>query len=115
MKKRKSPERDIHRAVVDQLNVRAKPGVLWLHVPNAPRNAIAGRNLQRLGMLKGAADLLFFHNHEFFALELKAANGRTSLEQEAFRDRFKSAGGYAWVAFGVDEAIATLTAWGLLR
>jgi hypothetical protein len=115
LKKRKSPERDIHRAVVQHLTKRAKPGVVWFHVPNAPRNAVAGAMLKKLGMRAGVSDLILFHNGELFALELKAPKGRESIEQMEFQSEIRLAGGFTSVSTGLDEALNVLNLWGLLR
>lgn len=108
-------ERDIHRAVCDHLHRRAVPGVLWFHPYNNPRNKIAGAMLKRMGMLAGASDLIFFHNQNFYALELKAPGGRATDKQLEFQDRVRDNGGHAVVSEGLDRALAVLESWGLLR
>ena len=62
-----------------------------------------------------ASDLLLFHSGQFFALELKADKGRVSPEQDEFLAAVRNAGGMAWCAKGLDEALITLRHWGLLR
>ncbi len=113
--KRKSPERDIHRAVVQHLTARAKAGVVWWHTPNAPRSAVAGARLKQLGMRAGVSDLILFHNSELFALELKAPKGRESIEQMEFQSNVRGAGGFTGVANGLDVALNMLNLWGLLK
>ena len=115
MKRRRSPEAQIHAAVCDHLRLRARPDVLWLHVPNGERrDKITGAKLKRLGVLAGASDLLLWHQGNSFALELKAAGGRLSESQLEFMARFNDAGGHSAVAEGIDRALACLEAWGLL-
>jgi len=71
--RRHRPEAAIQRAVCDHLRLRAKPDVVWLHCPNGERrDKITGAKLKRMGVLAGASDLLFWHNGNSFALELKA-------------------------------------------
>jgi len=109
-------EAQLQRAICDHLRLRAKPDVLWLHVPNGERrDKITGAKLKRMGVLAGASDLLLWHNGSSFALELKAAGGRPSDAQLDFLARFNDAGGHSASAEGVDRALATLEAWGLLR
>jgi VRR-NUC domain-containing protein len=116
MSRRRSPEAQIHRALVEHLRLRAKPDVLWLHVPNGERrDKITGAKLKRMGVLAGAADLLLWHRGNSFALELKAPGGRLSEAQLAFMARFNDAGGHTAVAEGLDRGIAVLEAWQLLR
>jgi hypothetical protein len=114
--RRRSPEHQIHCAVVAHLRLRAKPDVLWLHVPNGEhRDKITGAKLKRLGTLPGAADLLLWHNGNSFALEIKSPGGRPSEAQLEFMARFNDAGGHTAVAEGIDRALAVLEAWQLLR
>jgi len=112
----RSPEVPIHAAVVAHLRLRAKPDVVWLHVPNGERrDKITGAKLKRLGVLAGASDLLLWHQGNSFALELKRPGGRLSEAQLEFMARFADAGGHVAHAEGLDRALACLEAWGLLR
>src|SRR6516162_5936023 len=108
-------ENQVHTAVVGHLSLRAKPDVLWLHCPNGERrDKITGAKLKRMGAIAGASDLLFWHQGNFFALEIKAPGGRLSESQREFFARFNNAGGHTAVVEGVDRAVAVLSAWGLL-
>jgi hypothetical protein len=114
--KRKNPEREIHRAVVQHLTNRAKKSVVWFHPANGgSRNIIEAVNLKRLGVRAGVSDLILFNTGEFFALELKAPGGRPTIEQMEFQSSFRNAGGHAVIAEGLDEAIGCLNLWGLLK
>jgi len=113
---RRRTEEQIQIAVIDHLRLRAKPDVLWLHVPNGERrDKIAGAKLKRMGVLAGAADILAWHNGNSFALELKAPGGRLSEAQLEFLARFADAGGHTAYTEGIDRALAVLEAWNLLR
>ena len=113
--RRRSHEAMIHRAVVDHLRWRAEPGVLWLHPPNGEhRDKITGTKLKRMGVLAGASDLLLWHQGNSFALELKAPGGRPTEAQLDFLARFGDAGGHTAIVEGLDRALATLEAWGIL-
>jgi hypothetical protein len=115
-RRRRSPEGQIHRALCDHLRLRAKPDVLWLHVPNGERrDAVTGAKLKRMGVLAGASDFLLWHQGNSFALELKAPGGRPTEAQLNFLARFNDAGGHSAVAEGIDRALAVLASWGLLR
>jgi hypothetical protein len=112
----RSPEAQIHRAVVEHLRLRAKPDVVWLHPANGERrDKITGAKLKAMGVLAGAADLLLWHQGNSFALELKAPGGRPSESQLEFIARFNDADDHTAVAEGIDRAIAVLEAWQLLR
>jgi hypothetical protein len=109
-------EAEVHNAVVAHLRARAKPEVLWLHVPNGERrDAITGAKLKRMGTLAGTSDFLVWHQGNSFALELKAPGGRPSEPQLDFMARFADTGGHTCIAPGLDRALAILEAWGLLR
>lgn len=112
---RNNPERGIQIAVADHLRLRAKPGVVWFHVPNAPRNAVSGRNLKRMGMRAGVSDIILFHDRRLFALELKAPGNKATDEQGKFMSDVEAAGGRSACAIGLDDALATLNEWGILR
>ena len=114
--RRQRPEAAIHAAVCDHLRLRAKPDVLWLHPANGgTRDIREAARFKRMGVLAGASDLLFWHRSNSFALELKSPGGRLSDAQLGFLARFNDAGGHSASAEGVDRALATLEAWGLLR
>src|SRR5262249_524095 len=110
------PEAGIQHAVCEHLRLRAKPDVLWLHVPNGGlRNKREPVRFKRMGVLAGASDLLLWHRGNSFALELKSPGGRLSDAQFEFLARFNDAGGHSANAEGLDRALACLEAWGLLR
>lgn len=113
--RRKNPEREIQIALAAHLARRGVPGLVWWHTPNAPRNAITGSLLKRMGMRAGVSDLILFHNRELFALELKADRGRPTEAQLEFQSDIHNAGGYCAIATGIDSGLACLKAWGLLR
>ncbi len=108
-------EAAIQRAVCAHLRQRGVPGLLWFHVPNAPRSARAGAELKRQGMLAGVSDLLLLHGEKFYALELKDDKGRPTEAQLNFAMRVQEAGGHSAIAYGIDRALAVLKQWELIR
>ena len=102
-------EAQIQGAVFDNLRSRGMPGVVFWHTPNDR----SSRN--KAGYRAGVADVSVVYRGEYFGLELKVPKGITSDEQIKFRDDVKAAGGNAHIAHGLDEALACLEAWGLLR
>jgi hypothetical protein len=114
--RRRRPEQAIHRSIVAHLRTRAVPGVVFLHPANGgARSAIEGAIFKSLGVAAGAPDLLLFHAGRSFALELKSEDGRTTDAQENMLTRLKDAGVLTAVCHGVDNAVACLERWGLLR
>lgn len=102
-------EAEIQRAVFAELAARGMPGVVAWPVPN---NREARRTV---GFRAGVSDVNAVHRGKFYAVELKKDGGRPSQEQLEFVAAINTAGGYAFVAEGRDQAIACLEAWGLLR
>jgi hypothetical protein len=108
MIRRRRPEDEIHRAVCQHLRQRGVPGLVWWHTPNGgKRRPVEAAILKGLGTRAGVADLIFVHRGRPFALELKADDGRPTVEQMA-------AGGCACIVHGLDRALRTLETWGLL-
>jgi hypothetical protein len=87
----------------------------FCHLPNAPRNAIAGVHAKALGAKAGVPHLLMIRDGFSYLLELKASRGRLSPEQRATHVERERAGAVVGVAFGLDAAITQLKKWGLLR
>ncbi len=102
-------EAEIQKAVFAQLAARSSPGVEYWHVPH---NQTSRRHS---GYRAGVSDINAVHRGKFYALELKKTGGRASQEQLEFVAAINTAGGYACVAEGLDEALAILEAWNLLR
>ena len=110
------PEEAIHKAVVEHLRLRQKPGLCFFHVPNQGRVPVQYRaKLKAMGLLPGVADLIMIRGGKPFALELKADKGRMSVSQHNFAQTWEAAGGYYCPAYGMDEALKVLAAWDLIR
>ena len=89
---------------------------MFLHPANGgARSAIEGAIFKSLGVAAGAPDLLLWHEGRSYALELKADAGRISESQADMLDRLGKAGVTTAVATGIDEALAALEGWQLLR
>jgi len=87
-----------------------------LHPANGgARSRIEGAIFKSLGVAAGAPDLLLWHEGRAYALELKAESGRVSESQADMLERLSNAGVATAVATGIDEAVATLESWQLLR
>lgn len=113
---RAGAEEQIQAAVCQHLRMRGLPGVVWWHTPNGGSRspAEAGR-FKALGVKAGIPDLIAIRDARIFALELKAPGGRVSPAQTAMLDELCRAGAETAVAFGVDQALAVLERWRLLR
>lgn len=109
-------EDQIQRAVVQYLKVRAQPDCVWLHPANGgfrrrPEAAI----LQAMGVVAGSPDLLLFRMGRAFAIEIKTESGKLSEAQKHMIDRLDRAGVFVRVCYGLDQCLAALEEWSLLR
>lgn len=108
-------ELEVHLAVVEHLRHRARPGVVWWHTPNGEhRDPRTAAKLKRMGVLAGVPDLLLLTQGRLYALELKSGGGCSSAAQSAVLSLLRGSGAHCVVAWGVNEALAALEAWGLL-
>jgi hypothetical protein len=109
----------VHVPLVAHIRRRAVPGLVWFHPANGAHYASGSRQgalMAAMGVRPGTSDLVFLHERQFYALELKRAKGgRTEAEQKLFIDDVIKAGGRAAIAHGLDDALAILEAWGLIR
>lgn len=106
----------LQSAVIEHLRAYGDRQWLWWHTPNeGKRSAITGASLKRQGMVAGVGDLSLLHAGQYYELELKGAKGRVTHEQALRQQAVTAAGGKAQVAFGLDEALNVLKAWGALR
>ena len=113
--KRAHPEDDLCMALVQHIELRKRPGLLYLHIPNGGRRGPreAGR-LKAMGVRRGASDYLFLRHGQAYFLEVKADGGRLSPEQMTFILDAEHAGALGAVVYGIDQALAKLVAWDLL-
>ena len=103
-------------AVARHLELLAMPGVVWFHVPNGGlrNNREAGR-FRMMGVKAGVPDIIALKAGVLYALELKTTTGRPSAEQTAMMIAMSAAGAECAIAHGLDAALGTLDAWGLLK
>lgn len=110
------PEDIIQRAVFQHLRARGAPGMVVWHTPNGgKRKPIEAAIFRGLGVRAGVSDIIAVHQSRTYALELKAEGGRPTETQLEFLADMERAGAFTAIAEGLDQALATLEAWGLLR
>jgi hypothetical protein len=113
---RKHPEQQIQRAVADHLRWRGVPGLFWFHPANGGwRSAIEAAIFKSLGVVAGVPDIIIIHSGQCFGLELKADRGRLTDVQRDAHERMREAGARVATVYGIDEALAQLCDWRLLR
>ena len=113
MTRRRTPEADLQRAVVQTLRVILPKGAILHHSANevtlaGPTGAKRQAILVGMGIHPGFADLMVLCYGRVLFLELKSPKGRLSPAQEAFRDAILGQGfGWALVR-SLDDALGAL-------
>jgi hypothetical protein len=111
----KHEEDGLHAFVADALRLYKAPGVVWFHPPNqGPRSPRYAARLKRMGVLAGVADIVVVIEGRAHFLELKAAKGRLSPAQKAFREASMAASAPYAVASTPEQACNVLLGWGAL-
>jgi hypothetical protein len=120
-------ELQLQISVVRHLQWRCREGVIWFAVPNGElRDKRTGAKLKAMGVRPGVADLIFIWGElistprlevtpQLLFLELKARGGRLSPPQIEFRDIMRKCGAPFEVADNIDDAIALLDRYGILK
>src|SRR5262245_56869164 len=109
-------EDQLQRSVLDHLHWRAVDGAFWFHVPSGGwRSPVEAMVFKSLGVTAGVPDLLIVHDGRLYGLELKAEGGRLSEAQRTTIEAMRRGGAIVAVAQGIDQALAQLEAWKLLR
>lgn len=110
------PEQAIQRAVFQHIAARPAPGVFAFHPANGGRRSpLEAAIMKGLGVVAGVPDVIAIREGAVFGLELKAPGGRVSAAQIAVHDALRAAGAKIAIATGIDDALAYLEAWGVLR
>ena len=110
------PEDALQRAVFQHIRARGVPGLVAWHTPNGgKRKPIEAAIFKGMGVRAGVADIIAVHAGKIFALELKAEGGRPTETQLEFLADIERAGAFTAIATGIDQALATLERWELLR
>jgi hypothetical protein len=80
---RQQPERALHKAVAEFLDLALPKNSFWWPTPNASkRTAAQAANMKRAHEFKpGIPDIFVLYRGELFGLELKSAKGRLSPDQ----------------------------------
>jgi hypothetical protein len=112
----KRAEDQIQRAILEHLAIRAVPNVFAFHCPNGGwRRPAEARIFKSLGVRAGIPDVLVVAGGKLYALELKTAHGKLTPAQRTAHVMLTAAGAEVATAHGLDEALAVLERWGLLR
>src|SRR4051812_16880821 len=110
------PEEQLHRAIVQLLQVYANRGLLaFCHLPNGGRRSkVEAGVFKAMGTTPGVPDLLIWlPGGGHFQVELKAGNGRLSAHQAAWVSRMTDMGVAVHVIRSLDGLEALLRAEGV--
>jgi hypothetical protein len=114
--RRAQPEALIQRAIIDHLAWRGHVDAFSFHVPNGGyRRPVEAAILKSIGTIAGVPDIVIIYRGHVYALELKSERGRLSDVQRVTHERLRRAGATVATAFGLDQALAQLVRWDLLR
>jgi hypothetical protein len=110
---RRRPEDAIQRAVFQHLRARGAPGVFAFAVPNGGyRTPVEAAIFKGIGVVAGVPDIIAIHKGRVYGLELKVEGGRATPKQQEAIAAMEAA--FTAIAEGLDRALASLEAWGLL-
>jgi hypothetical protein len=107
----------LHMAVADVLRRFARPDWRWSHFPAGEhRDVRTAAKLKAMGVQRGWPDFLLFDpSSRLHALELKRQRERLTDEQKEFEAWCAEHGAPHEVARSVDDALAILSGWDVLR
>jgi len=113
---RRWPEQQIQRAIIDHLAWRGQLDAFAFHVPlGGWRKPVEAAILKSVGTIAGLPDLIILYRGHCYALELKTERGRVTDVQRVTHERLRRAGATVATAFGLDQPLAQLVRWDLLR
>jgi hypothetical protein len=106
----------IQRAVFEHLALRSTPGVFAFHPANGGwRSHIEAAILNGLGARAGVPDVIAVKDGCTYVLEIKRPGGRLTAAQNAAHAALRAAGATVVTRYCLDDAVAQLERWGLLR
>lgn len=113
-------EHQVQIALIQHLKYRARPGVIYFHVPNGGlRGKAEAAKFKAMGTLPGVTDLIFVWNDggrlQNLYLELKAKGRHRAIEQRNFAKAVIAAGAHYGLADNIDTALDILKEFHLLK
>jgi hypothetical protein len=123
-------EDQIQKALIKHLQLRCRPDVIYWHTPNGGlRFKITAALLKATGVIPGVPDLIFIWPQlvsvvsiaevqtmpRVLGLELKSRKGKLTSHQNAFAARMRRAGAAYETANNIDDALAILEQYGIIR
>jgi hypothetical protein len=114
--KRQYLEQRIQKAVFAHLRMRRVPGAFaWHPFSGGYRRPREAAIYKSLGARPGLPDVMVLYQRRLYCLELKCSDGRLRPAQIVTHAEMRAAGAEVAVVAGLDEAIAQLESWELLK
>ena len=116
MTRRKQPEAQLQRALVEHLRWGARGDTWWTHIPNGGRRSPTEAAIfKSLGVRAGSPDLLIIRAGQPLFMELKAPGRKLSPAQVECHAALQRAGAQIETVDNIDAALAFLGRLGVLR
>src|SRR5215831_15408002 len=110
--RRRQPEAQLQRSVLEHLRWRGVSGLFVFHYPAGGwRSLIEAAIFKSLGVVAGVPDLLLVYQGQLYGLELKTAYGRLTPTQIDTQQRMRGAGAIIATAVEIDAALERLEGW----
>lgn len=107
------PEERLHRSVAEYLNVAITPPAFWTTFPSGWfKGRVVAAVLRACGLRPGVPDLLFIRDGRAFWIELKAAKGVLSDNQDDTQAALEDAGCEVATCSSVGAVEMQLRMWG---
>jgi hypothetical protein len=114
--KRRRPEQELQKAVLQHLAWRGARDIFVFHYPAGGwRSSAEAAIFKSLGVVAGIPVPLIIRNGHIFALKLKTADGHLTSTQIDTQEGMRAAGAAVGTAVEIDAALERLEQWGLLR
>jgi hypothetical protein len=114
----KRPEQSLHRAVARYLDMALPSDCWWSTFPSGGGGKVRGAQLKAMGLKAGVPDILILHKvgteRLVIWIELKAAKGRASVEQQLLHRTLQRLGGFVFICRSVEEVEESLFGLGLV-
>jgi hypothetical protein len=109
-------EQATQRALFAHIRTRGVANLFAFHPwAGGWRSPVEARIMAGAGVRAGLPDVIVIHQGRVFGLELKAEGGKLSTAQQTAHEQLRAAAAEFATAIGIDEALAQLEAWELLR
>jgi hypothetical protein len=116
MTRRRRPEQAIQAAIFQHIAWRGAKGVFAFHCPlGGWRSVIEAAIFKATGTVAGIPDVCVVYQSRLYALELKTDSGKLTPIQRETHARMREAGAIVSTAYGIDEALAQLMEWKLIK